>query len=360
MAGESVCKVPQATAIGQMRYNHDMSRDISSYVSGGDSKKQIDVQRLGLFHSLHEDCVTALIAMAKKKSAMFRKCFQKSIDERRQRRQDKIKQAEMKEEEGAQKSLIDAWFLHKQFFSPACWDTVDKAKQSYSKLTTKKDKLERVKEQILMRYIGLGWEDAHHPWSYQGRAYTPDELFNHLVNTVIPLQEIHEAPVNPPVILPSIGDNVIIGTKSSTRKTIDESRNVKGEELRDRVADDISKMEDEGMVDAVEYMQETAWPLERILAGGFRIQVCYKYYDENDATTETLQWCTGVIEEVIRDKSEKYNQVEVEVKWDMQFVEPGMGQFTRELLKKSNWNPPIQRHGAWREDLDYLRHSSQI
>ena len=180
------------------------------------------------------------------------------------------------------------------------------------------------------------------------------------MNTVIPLQEIHEAPVNPPVILPSIGDNVIIGTKSSTRKTIDESRNVKGEELRDRVADDISKMEDEGMVDAVEYMQETAWPLERILAGGFRIQICYKYYDENDGTTETLQWCTGVIEEVIRDKSEKYNQVEVEVKWDMQFVEPGMGQFTRELLKKSNWNPQIHRHGAWREDLDYLRHSSQI
>ena len=116
-----------AAAIGQMRYNHDMSRDISSYVSGRDSKKQINIKRLGLFHSLHEDCVTALIAMAKKKSAVSRKCFQKSIDERRQRRQDKIKQGEMKEEEGARKSLIDVWFLHKQFFSPACWDTVDKA-----------------------------------------------------------------------------------------------------------------------------------------------------------------------------------------------------------------------------------------
>ena len=54
-------------------------------------------------------------------------------------------------------------------------------------MTTKKDKLYYVKEQIKIRHLGLGWEKAHHPWSSKGCNYEPDELFAHLVGTVIPL-----------------------------------------------------------------------------------------------------------------------------------------------------------------------------
>ena len=93
---------------------------------------------------------------------------------------------------------------------------------------------------------------------------------------------------------------------------------------------------------------------------GFRIQICYKYYDEDDGITETLQWCTGEVVSIVRDKSAKYNTVEVEVEWDEKYVEPGVGSRTRELLKKSNWNPAIHRQGGWREDLNTLRDSEQI
>lgn len=169
------------------------------------------------------------------------------VDDRRRRCAQKLKEAETKELEGARKTLIDAWFLHKQFFSPACWKTVEEANRFYSQLNTKKGKLEYVKEQILMRYIGLGFEfeEAHHPWSTQGRAYTPDELFDHLINVEM---------------------------------------------------------------DAVEYMQQKVWPLDRVLSLGFRIQICYKYYDEEDGITEMLQWCTGEVVSIVRDKSENIMQ----------------------------------------------------
>jgi hypothetical protein len=46
----------------------------------------------------------------------------------------------------------------------------------FEKLTSKKEKIECVKEQILISYLGLGWEEAHHPWSKYKHVYTASEL----------------------------------------------------------------------------------------------------------------------------------------------------------------------------------------
>ena len=93
------------------------------------------------------------------------KDFEKALEMKRRMRAEKVKALEDKEYEGSQKVGLDAFFLFKQYFLPACWSTKEEAQSSYDKLTTKKDKLECVKEQILIRYIGLGWEDARHLWS---------------------------------------------------------------------------------------------------------------------------------------------------------------------------------------------------
>ena len=50
------------------------------------------------------------------------------------------------------------------------------------------NKLEAVKEQILIRYLGLGIKEAHHPWSKGQHTYTADELLDHLMKNVIPLE----------------------------------------------------------------------------------------------------------------------------------------------------------------------------
>jgi hypothetical protein len=63
-----------------------------------------------------------------------------------------------------EKDLINISYLNWKYFSPGCWKTVCRALDEFEKLTSKKDKIKCVKEQILIRYLGLGWEEAHHPW----------------------------------------------------------------------------------------------------------------------------------------------------------------------------------------------------
>jgi hypothetical protein len=64
-----------------------------------------------------------------------------------------------------------------------------------------------VKEHIHIHDLGLGWEEAHHPWSQNGHTFTPDELFEHLCNVVIPLQDTKEDSTQPPINLPKHPDN---------------------------------------------------------------------------------------------------------------------------------------------------------
>ena len=85
---------------------------------------------------------------------------------------------------------------------PCCWKTVAMAKQEFEKLKSKTKKLEAVKEQILIRLNGLGWEKDHHPWSCGDAIYSPEDLFEHLIETVIPLDETETVPPETPMNLP--------------------------------------------------------------------------------------------------------------------------------------------------------------
>ena len=105
--------------------------------------------------------------------------------------------------EKAEELYIDACYYFQQFNSPRCWSSITKARKEYKKLTTKKDKLYYVKEQIKIHHLGLGWQKAHQAWSSTGHNYEPDELFAHLVGTVIPLQLMESIPTQPPVKLPT-------------------------------------------------------------------------------------------------------------------------------------------------------------
>ncbi len=101
--------------------------------------------------------------------------------------------------QSTEKDLINISYLNQKYFSPCCWKTVHQALDESEKLTLKKDKLECVKEQILIRYLGLGWEEAHHPWSKNKHQYTASALLKHFCEIVIPLQDINEVPKQAPI-----------------------------------------------------------------------------------------------------------------------------------------------------------------
>ena len=116
----------------------------------------------------------------------------------------------------AELSVIDGSYLHQQYNSPRCWLTERQAFDEFEKLSYKKDRLLAVKEQILMRYLGLGWTEAHHPWSKKGHvSYSADELFDHVINVVLPLADTHKVPDEPPLELPGLPSNLKhIGTRA--------------------------------------------------------------------------------------------------------------------------------------------------
>ena len=108
----------------------------------------------------------------------------------------------------------------------------EQAIEEYGNLKTKKDKLRFFKEQIQIRYLGLGWEQACHAWSQNGCTYEPDELFEHLVSVVIPMQITEKIPSKPPVNLPKRTNNTTLGTKSSAVVELDSKLANKETELR--------------------------------------------------------------------------------------------------------------------------------
>ena len=97
---------------------------------------------------------------------------------------------------------------------------------NFEKLRTKKDKFKFVKEQILIRYLGLGWEETYHPWSEKGHTYQPLELLEHLINNVQTMKKT--MPPQPPVCLPCRKDHGTIGTNSSDLIALDNNKLAKG------------------------------------------------------------------------------------------------------------------------------------
>jgi hypothetical protein len=79
----------------------------------------------------------------------------------------------------------------------------------FDDLWSKMAKLQFVKEQILIRYLGLGWEKAYHPWSRNKHFYTLAELLEHFVKVVLALAYTKVMPDAPPMNLPGLPSSLL-------------------------------------------------------------------------------------------------------------------------------------------------------
>ena len=109
---------------------------------------------------------------------------------------------------------------------------------------------------------------GYHAWSSKGHNYEPDELFAHLVGTVILLQLTESIPTQPPVKLPTqSNDNISLGTKSAALLVLEEKR----KEITESVCSNAMKKRDDREADGagnqLMEIQESNWPVEKILHG---------------------------------------------------------------------------------------------
>ena len=338
-----------ACGLGQTRYNGDMRRDLSRLVSGRKGKKKDTKVEVGIFHRLDEKLQDSLLRLCKKKAAKARKDFQRSLKRQREVKRKKKKIAQEKKLEAAQKDFITASYFWQQYDSPRCWKTAEEAMDNFENLKTKKDKFKYVKEQILIRYLGLAWKEAYHPWSKGGKTYQPSELLEHLINNVIPINRT--PPAEPPVTLPRRKDHGTIGDDSADLIALDNNKTAREQRIRLNGMKERERLEDIGFGDELMEMQEATPPIDKLRKGLFKIDMCFEYTEEGETI---LQWCQGIAKFL---KEDKYYIV-IEVKWNDEFVQNGQRK-TKEKVLKSAWNPETHKDRAWRENLHHLTMSAE-
>jgi hypothetical protein len=84
----------------------------------------------------------------------------------------------------------------------------------------------------LIRYLGLGWEEAYHPWLKIKHQYTALELLKHLCQVVIPFQYVKEVTNQAPIKLPARPDSFTLGTKLADLIELDNRAMAREERIR--------------------------------------------------------------------------------------------------------------------------------
>ena len=118
-----------------------------------------------------------------------------------------------------------------------------------------KDKFKFVKEKLHIRYLGIGWVDAYHPWSKNKHTNQPADILQHLINVVITLADIEIVPSKAPVNLPTRPNTFPLGTKSADLVALDNSMLAREERVRLNAMIERDRLEDSGYEDQLTEMQ---------------------------------------------------------------------------------------------------------
>mmetsp|Transcript_9817 Transcript_9817/g.20905 ORF Transcript_9817/g.20905 Transcript_9817/m.20905 type:complete len:211 (-) Transcript_9817:255-887(-) len=161
-----------------------------------------------------------MICFGKQQASSERKRFDDALKAQKEARRKKEEIALQKKLDNSQEEYIIAIYFFEQYHSQRAWTTAEEATNIYSRLPNEAQQLKAVKEQILIRYLGLGWNEAHHPWSSGGTTFSSRHLFNHLVQKVIPLANKYEVSQEPPLTLPAPSNLPQLGEKSVIAETL--------------------------------------------------------------------------------------------------------------------------------------------
>ena len=201
-----------------------------------------------------------------------------------------------------------------------------------------------MKTQIRIRTVGFGWKDLHHPWSRDGKHYSPEELLEHLITVMIPEQKKRGIPKVPPVKLPSRGDRPQLGTVTEDMIQIDKKRAEKEKEFRaagKRKREEMEREEAEGAAAASRVQPPRPTINEDFI--GARIEQFWEYKENNGEVVGV--WCKGVVVGVM-----KGNKVHIE--WDKEYLRPGDLKVTQEKFLVKKWKK--EEPQGWKMDLDFL------
>jgi hypothetical protein len=110
---------------------------------------------------------------------------------------------------------IEGMYYRKMYNSATCLKgDVRLVDRELKKLTSDTARYDALKENIMIRVKGLGWDWCQHAWSKNGRQYLIKELADHLRWIIKEERKRHIViPSEPPVNVPKRMDLPVLGTE---------------------------------------------------------------------------------------------------------------------------------------------------
>ena len=182
----------------------------------------------GEFHTLSEKMKESLLAVALKNDLRVTKSHNIALKKQRDQKIEKKKALVNKAITKSTDELANRILLIEMYHQKR-WKSKEEVERKFNELGSETAKKEAVKEQIKMRSEGFGWkEECHHPWSIKGRFYDSEELKQHLIEKILPFEELKKAsnsiPTSPKVALPTRQLDFRLGTLTSHAEKLDKNK----------------------------------------------------------------------------------------------------------------------------------------
>ena len=338
-----------AAAVSDLKRNAFLHRN---------TKSKNDKKPTGIFHEYSKELQHAIVLTAMRDAPETQAIHQKELELQAKSRREKEELAKQKNMEKATDEYIEAAYLIKMYHSDAgIRDDPKNVTKMLDSLPTKKAKYEALRENILMRSKGFGWEWAHHAWSKDGHTYSTKELSNHLRWVIRQqLKRKLDAPTEPKTNVPQRMTLSILGTQTDDVLELDSKYMEDEEKFKINAAKLAKEREASGETSIYSRMQPF-----------YRPELCDLQDRRIDVLTEfkvkvgrrevpQLRWCQGKVIHVYDDKAKPT----VRVQWDpLPDVEGGNQTVeTDQVLLPTYWKK--DKAGAWRMDVDIALADSDV
>ena len=180
-------RLDNAAGEGQARFNKHFERMHQHYVNS--RKKDSSNLVEGLFIGLSPELQESLIVTAKRGAPGLRKVHDDALNLQKEA---DLKRHQLEHEKNiinAEEKYIESCNFYDRHNSERCWKNAEDAWEVFDQLNSESARVKAVKEQIMIRTKGSGWDDAAHPWSKNGQAFSSDELMKHFIETVLPMEK---------------------------------------------------------------------------------------------------------------------------------------------------------------------------
>ena len=298
----------------------------------------------GMLFGLSDEVREAIVLVAIQDAPSTRKANNADILAQETARRKKEELAKEKSMANASEQFIDGMYYWRMYFSKACWkDNSNVVATNLNRLKSDTARYNALKENILIRVNGFGWDWCKHAWSKNGTKYTIAELSAHL-QYIIKEEKVNDIPSEPPLKVPTRANLPILGTQTHQVQKLDGQYLVNENSYKLTARTILHERELRGEGSIHESMQSWFPPALCDLVDE-RIDVLAGFVMP-DTIERDMRWCQGKVIEV-HDKKKNT----VKVCWDPIPDCAGWetSQETLQKLPPAKWNKNVD--GAWRMDL---------